>query len=92
MDITALASIVLQKFKNAGGYSEMADGVLFKSLFQALDGQYRKHFYITQKRLKSEEERGIIVDKAEYDAAYAEVETLVIAYANKLAATEKSEL
>lgn len=92
MDITALAGLVIAKFKESGGYSELDDKALFKSIFASLDAQYRRHFYIAQKRLNDEEKRGIFPDKAKYDAAYIEVENLVVAYANKLAASQKSEI
>lgn len=92
MDITALSTLVIQKFREAGGYSELDDKDLFKSIYKFLDTQYRRHLYIAQKRLQDEEARGIFPDKAKYDAAYVAVEDIVMAYANKLAATDKAEI
>lgn len=92
MDIQALTGLVISKFKEAGGYSELEEKDLFKSIFKFLDMQYRKNFYITQQRLKDEEKRGIFMTKEKYEMAYLEVEDIVMGYANKLAATDKAEI
>ena len=92
MDITALSSLVIQKFKEAGGYSELEDKDLFKSIYKFLDMQYRKNFYAAQQRLNQEEKIGTFMTKEKYDEAYLEVEDIVMGYANKLAATDKAEV
>lgn len=92
MDITSLTGLVISKFKEAGGYSELDDKALYKSIHNYLESQYRRHFYLAQKRLSDDEKCGIFPDKAKYDAAYVEVENIVVTYANKLAAVEKIEV
>jgi hypothetical protein len=92
MDIQALSALVVQKFKEAGGYSELEDKVLFESIFKFLDMQYRRHTYIAQQKIKEDERRGIFPNKAKYDAAYIAVEDIVMAYANKLAATDRADV
>lgn len=92
MDIQDLATLVMQKFKEAGGYSELEDKALLKNIYKALNIQYQKNFYFAKKKIKEDEARGIVLDKDKYDKQYAAVEDSVIAYANKLAATEKHEV
>ena len=92
MNIGALAKLVIEKFKEADGYSELNDKELFKSIYGYLDSIYRKHFEIARKKIKDDESKGIFPDQKEYKERYEGVEDIVMMYANKLAATDKSEI
>ena len=92
MDIQALSALVIQKYKTAGGYMEMTEGKLYKSIFECLDGIYRKHFRIAQETIKAEESLGIFPNEAKYEALYGAVEAIVFDAANDLAATDKASL
>ena len=92
MDIQPLTLAVIEKFRDAGGYTDLEEKNLFKSIHKALNLVYQKNFYTTQQRLKDEERRGIFPDKDKYEKEYKAVEDLVFAYANKLAAVEKHEV
>lgn len=92
MDIGSLATLVIQKFKTAGGYSELPDKDLYRSIYKFLDKEYRKHFKAAQQALKDEEARGLFPIKENYDAAYIAVEEIVMEYANKLAATDRADI
>jgi hypothetical protein len=92
MDIQALTGLVISKFKDAGGYSELEDKELYKAIYKFLDMQYRRNFYAAQQRLSNEEKLGTFMTKEKYEEAYLEVEDIVMGYANKLAATDKAEI
>jgi maltose-binding protein MalE len=92
MDIQALAALVVQKYKKAGGYIEMSDQQLYKSVYKCLDQIYRKHFKIAQDTIKLEEASGIFPNEAKYEALYGAVESIVFDAANDLAATDKAYL
>ena len=92
MDIQALSALVIQKYKEAGGYSELEDKELFKSIYKYLDLQYRRHSYIAEQKLKDDERRGIFPNKLKYEAAYTAVEDTIMNYANKLAATDRADV
>lgn len=92
MDLQALSALVVQKYKTAGGYYEMSEQALFKSVHKCLDGIYRKHFRIAQETIKAEEAAGIFPNEAKYQALYEAVESIVFDAANDLAATDKASL
>lgn len=91
MDISTLSALIIEKIKEAGGYSELSDEALFKSIYGSLNMIYKKHFYIAQQKLESEERQGIFPNKERYKKEYEKVEDYVMAYANKLAATTKEQ-
>ena len=92
MDLQTTAELVIEKFKDAGGYSELPDEDLYQSVYGFLDEIYQKHFAIAQAKIKAEENRGIFPDTKRYETAYAGVEDIVMYYANKLAATDRAEI
>ena len=92
MDLQTTAELVIEKFKDAGGYSELPDEELLVSVYGFLEEIYQKHLAIAQAKIKAEENRGIFPDTKRYDAAYQGVEDIVMYYANKLAATDRAEI
>lgn len=92
MDLVTLTSLVIEKIKDANGYSELDPKALHKSVHGYLEKIYKKHFYNAQKRLEDEEARGIFPSQAKYKKEYDEVEDIVMVYANKLAATTKDQV
>ena len=87
-----LALLVVEKFHDAGGYSELDNKKLFSSIRGYLESIYRVNFHKTQKRIESEERQGLFPSKEKYQKEYAAVEDYVMTCANKLAATEKNEI
>jgi hypothetical protein len=92
MDTHSLAALVLRKYKEAGGYSDVGDKALLQSIQQFLQNKYEQLFFLAQMKIKQEEIRGIFPDTKKYESEYQEVEDAVMAYANILAATDKAEL
>jgi hypothetical protein len=92
MDTQVLVVAVMEKFREAGGYTDLDDKALYKSIKKAIDYTYQKNFYETQKRIKDDERRGIFPDEKRYEKDYTAVEDVVFAYANKLAATQRGEI
>ena len=92
MDLNALTSLVVEKFKDAGGYSELDDEQLSKSIHRYLDYIYRRYFNIAKKKIEENERKGIFPNENDYKKEYALVEDLVMVYANKIAAVTKGEV
>ena len=92
MDLNALASLIIEKFKDVNGYSELSDDQLQKSIHGYLDSIYRKYLVIAQKKISEKERSGFIPNQTDYKKEYDLVEDLVMIYANKIAATEKNEI
>ena len=92
MDLDTLSLLVIDKFKNSGGYSELDNKLLFNSVRGYLESVYRINFYKTQQRIESEERQGLFPSSEKYKKEYEAVEDLVMACANKLAATTKQEI
>ena len=92
MDIKALTKLVIERFKEGRGYSELDDDQLFKSIHRYLDGIYHKYFYIAQKKIEENKNRGNPTGDASYKNEYESVEDTVMSYANKVAAINKSDL
>jgi hypothetical protein len=92
VDLTALTTLIVEKFKDAGGYSELNDQQLFNAIYKYLDAIYRKYFQIAQGKIEKRELDGIPPNQAEYKKEYELVEDLVMVYANKIAAVTKGEI
>ena len=92
MDLDTLALLVIEKFKEAGGYSELDQKKLFVSIRGYLESIYRVNFHKTQQRIESEERQGFFPSKEKYQKEYAAVEDYVMNCANKLAATSRQEI
>jgi hypothetical protein len=92
VDLNALAALVVEKFKDANGYSELSDEQLHKSVHLYLDSIYRKYFAVAQKKIAEKERAGLFPNSADYKKEYDLVEDLVMIYANKIAAVSKSEV
>lgn len=92
MDLAALTTLIIEKFKDAGGYSELNDEQLFKSIYKYLDAIYRKYFAIAQKKIEEKERMGVFPNQLDYKKEYDLVEDLVMIYANKIAAVTKGEI
>lgn len=92
MDLNALTTLVVEKFKEAGGYSELSDQELYRSVYKYLDSIYRKFFSVAKKKLEEQERSGISISEADYKKEYEMVEDLVMIYANKIAAVIRSEV
>lgn len=92
MDISTLTKIVISKIKEVIIYSEITDEQLYKTIYKSLNTTYQKHFYQAQKRIKDDENRGVFITRDKYKKEYDGVENIVMAHANKLAATNKTEV
>lgn len=92
MDLNTLSALVVEKIKDANGYSELDDKTLFKSIHGYLEMVYQNHFYLAQKKIKNEENCGLSLSKTRYKKEYDSVEDTVMIYANKLAATTKEQI
>ena len=92
MDIEGLSALVLQKIKEVEYYSELDDKALYKSIYKSLDLTYRKNLFEFQKRMRQEEQEGKMADIKKYEKAYEELENIVMTQANKIAASNRSEI
>lgn len=92
MDLNTLSILVMDKFKDANGYSELDDKQLFKSIYGYLNSVYKRHFYLAQKRIESDEMKGLFPSPEKYKKEYDAVEDIVMVHANKLAATTRDQI
>lgn len=92
MDIKDVALLVMERFREANGYSELDNESLFKAIYHYLNHIYQKQMYMTKNRLAEDERRGIFPDAKKYESEYLKVEDYVLAQAMKLAAADRSEI
>lgn len=92
MDIETTTELVIEKFKSVGGYSDMDDDALYTSIYGYLDEIFQNQLALVQTKVKAMEARGIFPDQEKYAEMYNAIEDVVMYYANRLAATHKSEI
>lgn len=92
MKTNELLDLIMLKFKESNGYSEMGDDKLKKSIKDCLDVKYRKEMDDALNRLNRKQKHGRKISDHDYEIEQMSVEENVIYAAQLLAATTKEDL
>ena len=92
MDIDHLTELVLNKFINSNGYSELDILDLHKVIHKHLTGFYKRKVHVANTKLNIKKIKGIEVSELEYEEAINNAQSVTIQQAYAIAATDHKDL
>lgn len=92
MNVEELTDLVIDKFKNNGGYIETSEKKMRSSIYQYLAKMYRYELEYAVMKLEHDKVSGKSPSKEDYVKEIQKVEDLLIIQAELIAVSSKQEL
>lgn len=92
MDIQPYVDLIIDKFKNAKGYSEIEDEKLSKILYSYLNRIYHEEIEALAIKIDTEHELDVWPDLERYKKETMEIKTKILKKTREIAQTKKEKL